>query len=337
MHNLEQTADNQTSFAYNTNQGTPWHGLGVQIDGDSTIDEILEASRGDYEVSKHPVTVPDPDNPGILLETDKWFTMRQRPATVTETGVTPGGNQVLGIVGNRYETIQNRAALEFALSLTNTDNDRIIDCAGVLADGKKFFATITLPDLVVDPDGFADRHTRRLVVVTGHDGRTSLQAVNTVVRAVCSNTVDWALEDKARTVSIRHTRSNRDTVVETKKVLGLALTADEKFQRIALDMAGGAATFNVVEKVADRLWGQPTEEWSDFKIDRRNERLEKLAVIWNSDLGAGSVGRNRWAAFNTLSHYIEHEQSTRLDRNARALSNGFGNHIRRLATLVESV
>lgn len=340
-HMIETTSDGVASFAYSQQIGTAWHRLGRPMDGLSTIDEILVAARADYDVSVHPIEVQDPDDPTRMMETDRAFTMRRRPIVIDDDGVSGGDNHVLGIVGKGYPVFQNREVLEATLRLLATpewqamygdiDSAKFIDCAGVLRDGKEFFATIPLPAIVLDPDGVADGVARNLVIATGHDGRTAWRSVNTGTRGVCKNTVEWAMEDRHRVVTIRHTSQIDVPTIDVKHTLGVVLTADEKFQEIAYQMLGADASWATVERMADKLWPRKDGE-SDRVKNKRDARLTTLQGLWESPKNSGGVGSNNWAVFNTFSEYLEHHAPTRLDRNERAISQGrLGNNLHRIA------
>lgn len=344
-HNLEITADKTASFAFSQQIGSAWHNLGTPLDGLSTAEEILAACRGDYTVSKHKILAEDPMVPGRMMETDRFMTVRQRPVVIDSNGVTGGENHVLGVVGSQYEVIQNQEALELALGLVTDVADRfgfdidaaagLVDCAGVLRDGKQFFATIPLPPVVLAPNDQADLHGRNLVVTTGHDGGTALQLVNSYVRAVCANTVDWALRSSERAVSVRHTRNADTRIVEAKSQLGLLLDAEEEFKKIALELMGSECSFAAVEGIANLLWPTPEVGETDRQRENREVRMATLREIWEGDTAVGAVGSNRWAAFNTLSSYFEHRQPTSMNRSERAVVDGaFGVNLHRVGQLL---
>lgn len=308
-HEIEVTADEQASFAYSSQIGSAWHKLGVALPGLSNVDEILAACRGDYEVTKHRVVVEDPDVNGRLMPTDAWYTMRTSPTWFdSKAGEFKGGdNEVLGVVGGDYRVIQNRTVVELGLALADMTPDQPgVDCAGVLQNGRRFFVTIPLPPLVIDPKGINDVHGRNLVATTGHDGRHSLQVVNSITRAVCANTVAWALRGSTQQVKIRHTGRVGDSVASVKSKLGLLLSADEEFQLIAEQLLGQEASWSLVERIHDRLW--PLKPRASQRSNTlRDRRLSTLEELWVSDRNSGGVGPNRWAALNTFTEYFEHQ------------------------------
>jgi phage/plasmid-like protein (TIGR03299 family) len=343
-HRIEITQNTgAASFAYSGKIGSAWHRLGIEMPDLSDADTILAAARADYDVHKDELLTPDPARPkesligrDELIPTGKYFTWRD--AVQYDDDGTPTGSerQVLGIVGSEYQVIQNRAAVEFALEIANLQpHGEHIDCAGVLDNGRRFFATIPLPDHVIDPNGIADRYGRNLVVVTGHDATQSLEVVNGFTRAVCANTVSAALRATQHHIKIRHV-ATADTVIEAKRTLGLALTADEQFQELAYSMLDKQCDWGLVERVCHKLW--PLADDANERTKTNHEvRLQKIHTIWESDRGSGGSGGNHYAAFQTLTEYMEHEQhmvgvQDTYNRAYRAaMSPGFNGRVRKLA------
>ncbi len=341
-HQLEQQADGSASFAYADSVGSPWHRLGVPMAGLSTVDEILAAARADYEVDKYPLLAADPFSDDGLLDTGKHITWR-RTFEYDEDGTpTREFSQVLGIVGDDYRIIQNRAALEFAVELAGeVPGAPAVDCAGVLNGGKRFFATIPLPDLIVDPNGVSDGYSRNLVIVTGHTGTQAFEGVNGFTRAVCANTVSAALSQRNHKFKIRHVGDQDISMGEIKKALGLALSADEEFVEIAQNLLGKKATWSMVESVADKLWPLP-EDPNDRQQHNHEKRMEELHDIWTSDRASAEFGANRYSVFHTITEHMEHQQhivgkntaENRADRAVR--SPGFSSRVHRLARALQT-
>ena len=183
-HELE-VKEGEASFAYRKEGGAPWHRLGTAVSGHQTAEEMLRLSKGDYEVTLLPVKYITPN--GVLLEMeDRFITARLDD----DGGVTP-----FETVKNRYRVVQNATVLQKALNVCGASKgDAIMDTAGVLNDGKEFFATIDLGTLIIDPHGVNDTIGRFLVVHTSHDGTTPITYANTDIRAVCKNTIRFGLQ-----------------------------------------------------------------------------------------------------------------------------------------------
>lgn len=338
-HELEIAADGSASFAYSAKIGSAWHHLGVPMEDLSDVESILAACRADFEVQKDKLFAVDPTGVDGGIPTGKFFTWRE-VTELDEQGVPVSTRkQTLGIVGDDYRTIQNAKAVDLALHLISlTPDAQAIDCAGVLDEGRRFFCTIPLPELVIDPQGINDRHGRNLVVSTGHDGTRSLELVNSVTRAVCANTVSAALRSNQFHIKIRHVGNTDEPVALAKAELGLVLSANEEFEKAAHEMLKHDCSWSTVEKIAEHLWPRGDTP-NQVKILKHDQRIDQLHKIWDSPTGAGGVGTNNWAAFNTFTEYMEHRQhivglDTVVNRADRAAdSPGFNNRVHKLSTV----
>ena len=97
-HNLEQR-DGQASMFYVGNT-VPWHQLGRCLDKPATAAEAMGAANLDYTVVKKPLKA--------IIHNRHFADVPNAFATVrTDTNV------VLGVVGSRYEPVQNRDAFSF--------------------------------------------------------------------------------------------------------------------------------------------------------------------------------------------------------------------------------
>ena len=104
-HNLEQR-DGQASMFFTGD--VPWHQLGRHLNKPATAAEAMEAARLDYTVVKRPMKA--------IINGHKYSDVPNAFATVrTDT------NQVLGVVGARYEPVQNRDAFNFFDPLVDRD------------------------------------------------------------------------------------------------------------------------------------------------------------------------------------------------------------------------
>lgn len=344
MAHAIETNTNGASFAYSGKIGSAWHRLGVELPDLSDVDTILAAARADYTVEKAPLLVQDPTqerySAANTIDTGSYFTWREAYDYDDDGVPTDTYRQVLGIVGETYETIQNREALEFALELAGMAPDEPnVDCAGVLDNGQRFFATIPLPELVIDPNGINDRYGRNLVVVTGHNGKQALEVVNGFTRAVCANTVAAALRSNYR-YKIRHVAGIERYKIEAKRALSLALTADEEFQEIAQNLLDIDCKWGDVEKVIDKQWPL-VDNPNDRQRHESDKRKATINEIWNSDRCVANYGENRYSAFQAITEYMEHRQhmvgeQTPENRAYRAaFSPGFNQRVAKMARVLQ--
>lgn len=169
-HELE-IVGKKAKMAYADGDGrmVPWHRLGTPMAGLQTMEAMLEAAEADYDVILTRVAAVD-DNGDLVRNNDgSVVIVEDSRATVRQN--LDGSFNALATVGTRYEVRQNREVLERAFAVIGaSEGDAVMDTLGVLRNGARFFATIELGGLIIDPAGVNDKIARYLVVSAGHDG-----------------------------------------------------------------------------------------------------------------------------------------------------------------------
>lgn len=308
-HKLDIEQDGTVRMAYAGVNGTPWHTLGVDVGGLSTVSEMLMASGCDYEVVPHTLFIVDSNgNPQEVP--DKYATTRT-VTTLGDDGFTER-TDVLGVVGHGYEIEQNESAAMFALDcVAASKGDAVVDTMGALRGGREFFVYLRLEPLFVDPNGINDQIEQGLCVRNGHDGSLSLCAYPTATRVVCWNTATWSMDTAARqhqVVRIRHTKNKEPRKTEAIAALGLASRIRDAFVRQAEKLLAQPASFDTVRSVTKRLWQtDPSQsKRAETIFDNRMAALERL---WLSDTNSGGFGANKWSAWNTITEYLDHARN----------------------------
>lgn len=321
-HELE-IIDGQASFAYNRQNGNPWHRLGVAMDGLGTADEMLTAANADYTVSTAPIYILTPDG---FQESDT------HKATIRPLG---DNTQTLGIVGSGYQVMQNREALMSALAIVGAareerdadgvlsitgPGDAVVDTAGVLFGGRRFFAYIDLGTLVIDPAGINDRITRGLGVLTSHDGTMSLTYAMSNVRWVCNNTVTFGVASAQRVFRARHTENMTDRVAEARHVLGVSVGWAEKFTAAAEKLNATPGGHGLLERTINHVWPKDAAD-TDRKLANWEERFNQIVALYNGPTNAGGFGHTAWTALNAVGEYVDHFRCADADKMALAAIN----------------
>src|ERR1051326_1240365 len=116
MHNLNINNGKASMFYVGS---PPWHQLGVQLQNPATAQEAIQAAGLDYKVKLKPVKT---------IVNRKHKVVPNTFATVrTDT------SEILGVVGSRYEPIQNKDAFSFFDALVGSD-EAIYETAGVRSE-----------------------------------------------------------------------------------------------------------------------------------------------------------------------------------------------------------
>jgi phage/plasmid-like protein (TIGR03299 family) len=278
---------------------------------------MLEVAQADFDVLLTRVAAVD-DNGELILNTDGTpVIIRDSRATVRQN---PDGTfDPLSTVGTRYEVRQNREVLERALAVVGASaGDAVMDTVGVLRDGKRFFATIELGALVIDPKGINDRIARYLVVSSGHDGVWPIRYANTDIRAVCKNTVALGIKEAERVFTARHTRNVDHALEDAREVLRISVEWAKHFQILAEKMLltkiplGSPKIDQVINKVF------PDDSDTSRQRKNRNEAIGLVKSIYNNSNNVGKCGHNGWSLYNAIVEYLDHFRGTSIQERAIA-------------------
>lgn len=182
-HNLRMV-DGKASMAYAGD--IPWHGLGTQVPGLMTMEEVLTKAGLNYDVHK------------VALFTEAGV---KAPAYATVAGDT---GAILGVVGERYQILQNREALQFGDDLVGLGGARY-ETAGALGQGEKIWTLMRMPDTLAVVPG--DEIVPYLLLSNTHDGSGAVEARYTTIRVVCQNTLHMAMGRSSAVVKLKHTKT----------------------------------------------------------------------------------------------------------------------------------
>jgi len=212
------------TYAFSDKKDIAWGGIGVHVDGAMTSKEAISLAKLDYEVKKFP----------LFAEVDMGEHGIATPELSNNyaTGRADNGD-IFGVVGNRYEIIQNNQAFEFFDDIVG-DKVAMFETAGALGKGEKIFITAKLPQhITVGKDDIENY----LLLSSTHDGSGSIQVMFTPIRVVCNNTLNMALQSATNKVSIRHTKSVKDKLDNAATVLGIANNMLRKYEDVFNAMA----------------------------------------------------------------------------------------------------
>ena len=296
MHEIDMS-NGRENFAHAGRKA--WHGLGIAVAGLMTVREALIAGGVDYEVEKRPIWAEDNGFATVAVP-GHFATLR------TDT------MQPLGVVGSRYEVVQNRDALSF-FDPALGENAAAIDCVGSLAGGKRAFILAKIPEIVEIVPG--DAIERYLLFSNSHDGSSAVEVLFTPVRVVCQNTLSAALSGtkrgKAGRVSIRHTAGAKERLEAAHEVL-----AQEKdyfgkihgaFEYLANTEVNRA---QVASFVRDLFPAKADKTTGKTKVSTKTrKRRQALVKAFETSPGADMAGNTAWGLYNAATWFIDHERA----------------------------
>jgi phage/plasmid-like protein (TIGR03299 family) len=292
-----------------------WHQLGNVIPGGTTdIDKVLTLGGINYMVSRRPVLYQaDPaDQPRIVP--DQFVNIREDT------------NAALGVVGARYEPLQNREGFEFLQDLVNK-YAVIWESAGALRDGRKVFICMRLPQTVtIDAEGVNDEIVPFIVALNSHDGSSLFQVVVTPWRPVCGNTERFSVRDAVTRWGVRHTRNARDRIEQARRTLRLSVEYFDQFAAEEESLARTDLAIDQFHEVIGDLWATPDE---DAPVRTRNKHTKRLEILTDLyDTNAARLGRTAYAAERAITEFADWKTTIRPTGSLR------GNNLAARATAV---
>lgn len=136
----------------------PWHGLGVQVDGNLTPNEMLQQAGLDWTVSKRNIFTYNnavSDKADDLIMSDDYYML-----------VRDSDNNILGPCGPRFIPTQNQEAFTFFKKFTDAGNMNM-HTAGSLRNGKQIWGLAEINDGFTLPGD--DRIEGYLLVSVSHE------------------------------------------------------------------------------------------------------------------------------------------------------------------------
>jgi phage/plasmid-like protein (TIGR03299 family) len=313
-HELDIT-DGQASFA--NSRTDHWHRLGQSVGHAMTAREALDAAHlAGWNVRKMPLQVPQKPiigdtgvtTPPPLAVPDFYATVRTNPIH--------GGTDVLGVVGTRYEPVQNEASCDLLDAITD-ESGAHFETAGALRVGRETFVTMKLPDSMDfdGHDGSKDRTEFYLATLNSHDGSSAFRFLVTPVRIVCANTHSAALGAAKASFAIRHTGGAHTSLQEARHALKLSWRYIEAFEAEAAALYAQPMDTEQVRHFADALLEVDSAD-SAATARHRRERASGIVKLWTSSPTITPIAGTRWAAYNAVTEYLDHVVPVRGARSA---------------------
>lgn len=312
-HELEIT-NGAASFVYNALGGNPWHRLGEAVTGAMTRDEILRKSKGDYVVHKYPIKVVTPH--GDVLVDEFVFTGRELDVLnkdglieADDDGFPKSETQLFAPVSRDYPVFDNGPLVDLALAVADQMHDaRVFDTAGVMFNGRRFFCSMNLGEIVIDTPRVKDTISNYLAFMAAHDGSLGINGWRSRIRPVCNNTVTAGMNRAERRFVVKHSKQllERDLVQEAQRALGFAIEDVDAFKALVGQLADVEASMRIMLQIADAIWERPKgDAVTERKLDNWEQRRETLMELYRSDRNSG-FGDTGWAVYNTVAEFLDH-------------------------------
>ena len=293
----------------------PWHGLGTRVPPGITSKGMLMGAGLAWEVRKIPAigakVVKGQASEAIY---DRYFLQRDPVGDERE-------GPVLGVVGARYEVLQNHEAFGFFDPFLSAEDARY-EAAGALGNGERVWVQVRMGNPIEVADG--DAVHRFILLSNSHDGRGAVSLRFTPIRVVCQNTLNLALDGGDHVVNLRHSKRVRDRLADhqveflLRTVEATFASAAEQFRRLAGTTATAERREQYLEAMFPRTkeqqaaggipkwWGGIAEGLADERVTPRKTR------------------DTMWGLYNAVTHAEDYRKTTETMPDARLERIWFG-------------
>lgn len=315
-HELETGENGEVAFA--SLREPAWHGLGTVFQEEVTTSEMLELAHLDnWNVGLTEIPIPD----GFVSDKTNFFVTRDNP-------FTDGQKDILGIVGERYHTLQNEELFTFGDNLL--DGGGRWETAGSIKGGRVVFGALALErETVLDPNGVSDKVNTYLLVNTSHDGSVSIMASITPVRVVCANTLAMAIgsgvghwRNAKQSFKIRHTQTADGRVQAAREALGLANDYMDEFDKMAKAMIETEITNDQFQDILRAVYPMPEKD-AKGAMSKWQTKLELIEDIYTGQYN-NTISGTAWGALNGITERLDWYRNGRNGNNESVLASASG-------------
>lgn len=260
---------------------TTWNNIGTTISKAKTVEEALKIANLDYEVEKVPVFLED----GVKV-----------PGASCTKKV--GSDTIFGMVGDKYELIQNREAFDFVDTLL-PEGMKFIKAGET---SKMVYIIASLPDTYI----LDDKVTPFLIFQNSHCGKSTLRATITPLRLICQNQFNWAFRKASNKIAIRHTKSAPEKLKMAKDILLRNSEYLDQFKLEAEKLAKKKVTKGQLDTIIQTTFPFLPEA-NARSIAKTEEKREKFLAAYNAEDNQNFKG-TAWGLVNAYSDYITHKE-----------------------------
>lgn len=258
--------------------------------------DAVKQARLDWKVEQRPLLFTMEGEVNIKkVESDNF-------ARYTLANVNSRTGQCVGVVGNKYQVIQNSDAFSFMDEVAG-GSKLVYTGAGQFQGGRTVWIQARLPkDLLI---GGEDKVEKKLTLITSHDGSSPIRMLFTPNRISCTN----QLVGMRAAIAVHHFQNFRQKVSDARRALGLALDFYSEFEKTADEMAGEQLNTKRLEGYFNRILKIEGEETSTQRLEKR----ERFTKLFETGLGnrAKGVRGTVWAAYNAVTEFADHGQETK--------------------------
>ena len=284
---------------------TPWHGLGKKLEISPNTDEALKLSGLDWEVHKTETYI----KLNKFMYIGKTYVPTEYCCTYRfDTDMNP---VILGHVSKKYEVLQNEDAFQ-PFDEVLLDHGYTYETAGAVKDGQKIWILAKAPEKSTIGH-LGDDVERYVLLFNSHNGSTGVTMKPTMIRVVCNNTLEYALNKGTDNgIALRHTTGVKDRLASLTSALKTCEGNIDSAVKIMRAMNDAEVNESVMTKYFETVF--PTlvnrDNVTFHPITKRKipnfAKPQYDTLVNNFRYGKGNHGKTMWDAYNAITEYVDH-------------------------------
>jgi phage/plasmid-like protein (TIGR03299 family) len=303
-----------TSYAVADAQHPLWVGQAPAAWGDvvRSIDPVeaqdaasmIAAAGLDWWVEQHP----------LEAVVEREYQSLRVPVPRHVANVRSDTRTVLGVVGEGYEPLQNRAAFAFCDAITDSGEAHWIG-AGSTRGGARVHALMRLDREIRIGGAEGEDVLPLLCFRNGHDGGLSVTVSVVPFRLACLNGMLLPIEGAQRTWKTRHTASMEAKLADARRTLGIAWRYYDELEELGGRLIRERIGEGEFERFLARLVPMPDPEPDRTEGGRAVRNVERVRAAIRTAYRAAPdlehIRGTRWGALQAVTAYVDHVQPTR--------------------------
>ena len=221
---------------------------------------------------------------------------------------------VLGVVGESYTPLQNRAAFAFCDGITDSGEAHWIG-AGSTRGGARVHALMRLDREIRIGGAEGEEVLPLLCFRNGHDGGLAVTVSVAPFRLACLNGMLLPLAGAERTWKARHTARIESRLSGARRTLGIAWRYYDELERVGDRLLRLAISRSEFETFVARLVPLPAprlDETGGGRAVTNAERVrEAIRTAYRTTPDLANITGTRWGALQAVGAYVDHLQPTR--------------------------
>ena len=249
----------------------------------------------------------------VLAIGDDGYPTRRAYVPRQVANVRTDTSAVLGVVGEGYEPLQNRAAFAFCDAITDSGKAHWLG-AGETRGGSRVHALMRLDREIKIGGAHGEDVLPLLCFRNGHDGGLAVTVGVAPFRLACLNGMILPLEGAARIWKARHTANLDAKLADARRTLGIAWRYYDELEEIGGRLIREPMSAAEFERFLAQLVPLPAlpDPTRGGRAVRNAERVrEAIATAYRTTPDLANITGTRWGALQAVTVYVDHVQPTR--------------------------